>query len=279
MKEEDLINKLESTQLPEVELPSHKSRLKMALLKRGHSNNALEMPRVKRGIIALKSIFISKQPVWLTALVSVLVIALLVGLPITLPLLAAQSDTANAKEIVLNNIDEVILEALGSEEITELHVVHNKDNIATVLLAGDSPVFKVMVDVDLSAREIIEVYILPSEEFLQPTGSGMTDEEKDKILKILNTNPDIKALFDEGAVLAPEMITTSVSVGIIDDDTGLITAEGVPDEEVKLWIILGDKRYFAHIDLIREEILWFGDTENPEYSQKYSQEANRPSFP
>jgi hypothetical protein len=279
MKEEDLIKKLESIQPPEVELPSHKSRLKMALLKRGHSDNILEMPRIKRGIITLKSIFMSKQPVWRTALISVLAIALVVGLPITLPLLAEHSDTANAKEIVLNNIDEVILEALGGEEISELHVVHNKDNIATVLLAGDSPIFKVMVDVDLSAREIIEVYILPSEELLQPTESRMTDEEKDKILKILNTNPDIKALFDKGAVLAPEMITTSVSVGVIDDETGLTTVEGVSDEEVKIWIVLDDKRYFAHIDLIREEILWFGDTESPEYSQKYSQEAQRPSFP
>jgi hypothetical protein len=281
MKEEDLIKKLESTQPPEVELPSHKNQLKMALLEERHTTNVAELVKTKigGGLDIIRNMLMSKQPVWRTALISVIAIALVVGLPITLPLLAEQSDTANAKEIVLNNIDEVILEALGGEEISELHVVHNRDNMATVLLAGDSPIFKVMVDVDLSAREIIEVYILPSVELLQPTESRMTDEEKDKILKILNTNPDIKALFDKGAVLAPEIITTSVSVGVIDDETGLTAAEGVSDKEAKIWIILGDKRYFAHIDLIREEILWFGDTENPEYEEKYSQEAQRSSFP
>jgi hypothetical protein len=94
MKEEDLIKKLERIKLPAIEVPGHRSRLKMALLKadrfkeRTKEPDTLTTRQVLNGGFAamIRSLF-SHQPVWksaLTALVLVVIIGLAVALPLTL---------------------------------------------------------------------------------------------------------------------------------------------------------------------------------------------------
>ena len=86
MKKEELIKKLEQVELPQVELESHRSRLKMALLDsdtfnkrqestfmeavRSRGNNVLEA--ISRGIT-------TPRPVWKTALASAFVLVLIAG--------------------------------------------------------------------------------------------------------------------------------------------------------------------------------------------------------
>jgi hypothetical protein len=94
MKEEELIKKLERVKLPAIEVPGHRSRLKMALLKadrfkeRTKDPDTLTTRKVLNGGFAamIRNLF-SHQPVWksaLTALVLVVIIGLAVALPLTL---------------------------------------------------------------------------------------------------------------------------------------------------------------------------------------------------
>ncbi len=268
MKEEDLTSKLENLKLPEVELPSHKSQLKMALLKERHSASVAELVRtkIKGGGYIMRGILISKQPVWRTALVSVLATVLVAGLS-TIPSLARQSNVSLAEEIVKNSSE--VMEALNGEEISDLNVVHIKDNMATVLVAGASPFSEVMVDVDLLAKRVIQIFILPLETY-------SIKDEQERILRILEADPRTKTLLEKGAVIDTHgMIIVSVFSSEIVEGTGLKISEGISDREAKFWINLGDKRYFAHVDLIQEKILWFGDTDSPEYIQK----TQPPSLP
>lgn len=82
MNKEELIKKLENLDLPEVELPSHQRRLKMALLNSGYWKEKITMNRIKQF-----------APIGAVAIVAVLVIGvLLVG--------QQPSSTAYARELV-----------------------------------------------------------------------------------------------------------------------------------------------------------------------------------
>jgi len=97
MKDEELIKKLENTALPGIEVQSHRSRLRMALLQ---SEYFKEQPEVgvfgqvsstmKRGVDVLRGL-ISWRPVWKPALVSTLAIALIVGSALFVPSLVSPS--------------------------------------------------------------------------------------------------------------------------------------------------------------------------------------------
>ena len=86
MKKEELIKKLEQVELPQIELESHRSRLKMALLESDTFKKRQEhtfMEAVKnRGNYVLDTItrgITTPRPVWKTALASAFVLVLLAG--------------------------------------------------------------------------------------------------------------------------------------------------------------------------------------------------------
>lgn len=252
MKEDDLINKLENAELPEVELPSHKSQLKMALLKSGHSGNVLEMPRIKKVIITMKSIFMSKQPVWRTALVGILAMALVVGLLTVLPSLAGQQKEELVAEIIQNNSQ--FMAALGGEEITELKIMHASNNKALVAVAGTTADF--ILEVDFSAERI---------NYYSGVRSNMTDEEKTKIWQILNTDPRTQSLLDEGAAIKYVLVhyaSSSFYSSALDKETNASAWIALILDEPQLFkindVTLSEEYFNIHVDLVHEEISPFG---------------------
>ena len=81
MKEEELIKKLENVELPEIELQSHRRRLRQALLQSNcfkeqpkHRIAELAKSKLKGGIVTLVRGFSSKKPVWKLAVPAMLVI-------------------------------------------------------------------------------------------------------------------------------------------------------------------------------------------------------------
>ena len=120
MKEEELIKKLQNAKLPDIKLQSHQSRLKMALLDAGY-------PQKQRGVAfrelaksKLKGVkdtmirgLISRQPIWKTATVGILALALVIGLSLTIPSLTAESAYAQAAEIAQNSPE--VQAALGAD--------------------------------------------------------------------------------------------------------------------------------------------------------------------
>ena len=281
MKEEDLINKLENVELPEVELPSHKSQLKMALLKRWYSANIPEMPRIKRWMIALKSIFLSKQPVWRTALVGILVMALAVGLlivlpPNTTPASAELTDESLALYIAQNS--DILIEAAGGEEeakINEINITYIDDKNAQVQISGTSPSdlathttlpsWRVTIKVDL-AEERIKSYHFNRDH--------LNEAEKERIDEVLKADPRTKALLDEGATICYEgnwgyMGVTSTGYFVLNEDTGEIKLEA--RKHLITGLELGDDYYEAQLELVEGVVEEFG---NPLFSMMSSEEIN-----
>jgi hypothetical protein len=85
MKEEELIKKLESADLPKIEVQSHRRRLRMALLQsryfKGRSREgilSLIKSKMKRSINALTKGLGSRQPLWKTATAGMLAMVLVV---------------------------------------------------------------------------------------------------------------------------------------------------------------------------------------------------------
>lgn len=93
MREEELINKLESVELPEIQLESHRSQLRMALLDAGYLKErptitilGLAKSKVEGGIDMIRGL-VSRQPVWACRVfIAVPVAAILLTLLLLQPL-------------------------------------------------------------------------------------------------------------------------------------------------------------------------------------------------
>jgi len=92
MKEEELIKKLESVKLPDIELESHKSRLRMALLKSGYFKKRQEvtfMEQVKKQTRDLSGRFWGRffagRPAWQIAMAGVLLVMVIITSIVALP--------------------------------------------------------------------------------------------------------------------------------------------------------------------------------------------------
>jgi hypothetical protein len=245
MKDEDLIKKLENVELPGVELPSHQRRLKMALLESGYlrkRQSATVLARVKNkikgGVDTIMGIFVSRRPVWQTVLASAMAIALITGLSITLPSLFGQSDEALAAEIAQNSPE--VIAALGGEDISTVEVLETKDGMATVKVGGTLGTI-ITVEVDLLTKIATQVIV----------GPQLTDEEKEKALNILNADPEVQALFAQGAVIHALLPIEFTLIAI--------TGEEVTETWAQAWINLGDKQYGAQVDLVRGRVVSLSD--------------------
>jgi hypothetical protein len=116
MKEEELIKKLENTALPGIEVQSHRSRLRMALLQSEYFKEQPEVgvsgqvsSTVKRGVDVLRGL-ISWRPVWKLAMVSTLAIALIVSSALLVPSLVSPST-----EILTGTLPPGIAKSSGEE--------------------------------------------------------------------------------------------------------------------------------------------------------------------
>jgi hypothetical protein len=112
MNEEELIKKLETVELPAVEVPSHRSRLKMALLNADHlkvQTRVSEMSPtqniLKGGVVAMIRGLFSHQPVWKSAL-AIFIVVVVIGLAVVLPLNLLKESAVSAEQITANSILE-----------------------------------------------------------------------------------------------------------------------------------------------------------------------------
>lgn len=263
MKEEELIGKLENTALPEVELPSHRKQLKIALLEQRHDTPSTGLTKIitKGRINMVKRALVSRQPIWLTALASVLVMALVAGLSITLPAIARQTDEALVKEIALNS--SVVLEATGGKEITEanseFNIVYIENNTARVEIYSKSlstlathttmRSWRVSLELDLTTERVLDYFF---------RRDNVTDKEAEQVLSILKADFRTGALLDMGA----EVSYTGGFWGVTGWGHPGATSEIRMTEEKQLTVGLGlsGHYYEARVDLIRGEILQFGDS-------------------
>jgi hypothetical protein len=236
MKEEDLIKKLENVELPDIELQSHRSRLKMALLdsdclKKQRGVNIPELAKSK--LIEVKDIMIrslvSRQPVWKTATVSITALVLILGLSLVLPSFNTNSVYAKAEEITRSSAE--VKAALGGEEIEVVRIEIGDMDTGKVIARGADG--SVMAGVDLKTGRVTEV-----------EASFTVDEQA--VIEIAKADPGVRELLDAGAVIGDvSYMHTSGQLGSVE--TGII--EDFSETLVMLDINGAEDSYVAHINL------------------------------
>jgi len=244
MKEEELIKKLESVELPEIELQSHRRRLRTALLNASYSQRQREVAilelaksKVKGGIDIMIRGLVSRQPVWKTAVVSILALALVLGLSLTVPSLSTDSAYAQAAEIAQNSPQ--VRAALGDGDVQVVKVIKVVDDKGTVICQGEIGV--VTAEVDLKTKEVT-VVSMPE----------LTEADEAEAINIAKADPRVKDLLDQGATIS--MVSPMYSFGTrVNPETAEI--EEFSEELVRVETTLGETIWVAHVDLAEGKVV------------------------
>ena len=249
MKEEELIKKLESVELPEIELQSHQRQLRMALLNAGYLQRQREVAilelaksKVKGGIDMIRSL-VSRQPIWKTAVIGVLALALITGLAIALPALTGQSAEALAADIAKNSPQ--IQAALGDGEVQVVKVIKIVDGKGTVIAKGEIGI--VTAEVDLKTKEITKVEVVPMPQ--------LTEEEKEAAINVARADPRVQEILDQGAFI--HNVHPMYSFGA---RVNLETGETEEFSETLAVVVLasdlnGWESWFVHVDFAGKKVI------------------------
>lgn len=239
MKEEDLIKKLENIELPDIKLQSHQRRLRKALfdadyIRKRRGITILELAKSK--IIGVKDTMIrslvSRQPVWKTATVSILALALVFGLSLAIPALTTESVYAQASKIVRNNPE--VKTALGGGEI-EVVRIDIRDAAGKVIAKGEAGT--VLAEVDLNSDKVTAVVTIVVDEQIA--------------IDIAKADPGIKELLDLGATIGE--VTTMYVYGEMGN---VVTGETENFSETLVMVEIkgSEKSYTAHVDLAKGKV-------------------------
>jgi hypothetical protein len=242
MKEEELIKRLENVELPEIEMQSHRRRLRMALhlnagyLKRQRGVTILELAKSK--VKGVKDTMIrglvSRQPVWKTAIVGMLAVALVLGLSLTIPSFSTESAYAQAAEIAQNSPE--LRAALGDGEVQVVKVIKVVDGKGTVIAKGETGVLT--AEVDLKTKEVtVTIPELTPEQAVA---------RKQEAIDIAKSDPRVKELLDMGATIGKVLPMYSFG-SRMNAETGEV--EDFSETLMRVEIEWVEKNYVAHVDL------------------------------
>lgn len=249
MREEELIKKLESVKLPEIELQSHRRRLKMALLNAGYLQRQREVAilelaksKVKGGIDTMIRGLVSRQPVWKTAVVSVLALALVIGLSLTIPSLSTKSAYAQAAEIAQNSPQVRAALGDGEVQVVRVEVVGDK---GTVICQGEMGV--VTSEVDLKSKKVTVTHF----------ARKWAEADKQKASDIAKADPRVQELLNKGASITNKVADIYFSGTRINAETGKM--EEFTEELVGVEITLGETIWLAEVDLAEGKVVRLGE--------------------
>lgn len=246
MEEKDLINQLDSIQFDEIELHSHKTLLRTALLKRyaaevgDSTSNKNILHRIKEGITL-------KVRLWRPAFAGIMVVMLVIISVFAFSSFLGQHEKALAAEIARNSIE--VVEALQGEEISGIKIIAITDNLATVKVEGVEG-GSIIVKVNLLERVVRQIII-----------GELTNEEVEKITNILNGEPNIFEIINQGAVISG----LHVYKVVMPENN----AEKEPlEKRVQVTMVLETRKYDADIEIISGKVLWFGEVGGPGWFER-----------
>ena len=241
MKEEDLIKKLENVELPDIKLQGHQRRLKMALLDSGYSrrqqkNTILELAKsIVKGVkdTMIKGL-VSRQPVWKTATIGILAVALVLGLSLTIPSLTTDSVYAQAEEIVRNSPEvHKALDDAGEIKVINIDI---EDYEGIVIAQGEAGTISAKVDLRTNSVTDVATFVI--------------DEQK--AIEIAKADPGVKELLDSGATIG-EVSTLYVCGEMGNVETG--ETEKFSETYVMVEIRNSGDLYIAHINLSEGKVI------------------------
>ena len=209
----------------------------------------LAKSKVKGGINMIREL-VSRQPVWKTALVSVLAIVLITGLAITVPALTGQSSEALAAEIAQNSPQ--VKAALGDGEVKVIKVIKIVDDEGIVICEGELGI--ILTEVDLKTKEVTKVEVVPMPEF--------TAADEQEAINIAKADPRVQELLDKGASIGK--VSPAYFFGArLNEGTGEI--EEFSGALARVAIELGEKNWAAEVDLTEGKVVRLVEVTSGEY--------------
>ena len=206
----------------------------------------LAKSKVKGGIDTMIRGLVSRQPVWKTAVVSTLALALVIGLSLTMPSLSTKAVYAKVADIAQNSSE--VQAALGDEEV-EVVAIEIVDGKGTIIYEGTGRI--VTVEVNLKAKEVTEVEVAIKIVDMQE----LSEADKREAIDIARADPRVKELLDQGATISGEVLPT-YSLGMMTDtETGKTLEISGTIAGVQVQIELGEKSWIARVDLTEGKVV------------------------
>jgi len=255
MEEKDLIKKLEGVSLPEIEIPSHKKRLKTTLLKRYfREKRSWEIFDIFRKVVPLGA-------------VAVILLILIFN-----NLIFQKYSLVKAKEIVLR--DPEIKEWVEKGAIIkDVEIIKNRAYvliqppekiIETPAIAEIKEIKKeefsgALVEINLGEKKMAKI------ERLTPPVIPLTEKEKEKVKEIAENNPEIqKVIPREAEILNIISFPSQLKLAKRGDSVQILPD---PEAKKKASIIyqFSKKQWEGKIDLNKEEVeevKFLGEIEN-----------------
>ncbi|MBZ9569690.1 hypothetical protein KJA16_02095 [Patescibacteria group bacterium] len=255
MEEENLIKKLEEASLPEIEIPSHKRKLKRVLLnKYFREKRNWEIFNILRKVVPVGAI--------------VIILIILISNNLIFP----QYSLAKAKEIAIR--DPQIKELIEKGAIIkDVKILQDKAYVLVQPLAGaemeaeeiktglktEGEFLGALAEVDLKEKKVSRI------EKVTPQFSPLAEGEKEKAKEIAENNPEIRKIIPEEAEITKIMPVPFSQLRLIKEKNSVrVVPEQIKEKRVRIIYELNKNQWEGEIDLIEEKVggvKFLGETE------------------
>ncbi len=191
---EEIVQKLENCELPEIEIERHRVWLRQALLDTGVLKRQpdVSFPESVRILYAnvsdlMSRWLLSRQPVWKMALVGAFTLVVVVIASLMLPKYSTDSVYARAMNIVKNSPE--IQAVTGNTTLKDIQVLVDDDN--RVILRFTSGLILFTAEINLESGKVLYVSTCPE----------LTEEERQTAIDIAEADSRIMELFRDGATI------------------------------------------------------------------------------
>ncbi|MBZ9572413.1 hypothetical protein KJA15_03720 [Patescibacteria group bacterium] len=260
MEKGDLIKKLEETSLPEIEIPSHKKKLKEVLLnKYFREKRSWEIFNILRKVVPVGA-------------VAIILIVLILN-----NLISPKYTLAQAKEIamrdpqikeliergaivrdvkILNNKGYVLIQPSARAEMgAEIEI----EEIKTDLKIGEE-FLGALAEVDLKEKRVSRI------EKVTPQFFPLAEGEEEKVKEIAKDNPEIQTIVPKEAEIKEIIPVPYFQLKLIKEENSIkVVPEQREEKRARIIYEFDKNQWEGEIDLIEEkvkEVKFLGETEN-----------------
>ncbi|MCX6007308.1 MAG: hypothetical protein NTZ34_08655 [Chloroflexi bacterium] len=247
MKKEQLLKRLESVDLPELLVASHKARLKEALLEGTSTRQAMVHSPSRGRIVNWLEGCVSwlRGPVWRTALVSSLTLIVIGAILGVAFYLASPSPAVIAADIVKR--DPGIQQRLSGAGDIIIVRVEVRERMATVVCGRSMGDF-IEADVDIQDRSVVN-----TKRFEGLFIPEVPLEAQDSAVKIASAEPSVKAMLDKGGTIGRifPIFSTISSIAIVN---GNILKVSPAATQAVVPIIVNEKVWMVQVNLEQNKV-------------------------
>jgi len=138
---------------------------------------------------------------WQMVGASVVLIAFIVGLIVSIPLMGGKTDFALAAENIVRNSDEFKIASAGEGDIILKQVIRQRDDEATVIFSTEKGK-QIVAQVDVKAKKVMELKVFGLKMEFPPNPEfdlELTETEREEAIAIAKACPAVSDLVAKGA--------------------------------------------------------------------------------